>query len=78
MSRMSDTGIDAQQRALETREVTITIRLPPMLVDRVEELHATEPEFLEHVIEYALTRRSIYQHIRELELAEKSQTTVED
>lgn len=58
--------------------MTITIRLPPRLADRVKELQATDPGFLEHVIEYALTRRSIYQHIRELELAEKSHATVED
>ncbi len=61
----------------EISEVTITLRLPPRLADRVEELQATEPEFLEHVIEYALTRRSVLQHIRELELAEKSHTTEE-
>ncbi len=61
----------------ETREVTITLRLPPRLADRVEESHASDPEFFEHILEYALTRRSVLQHIRELELAEKSHTTEE-
>lgn len=60
---------------MKTREVTLTLRLPRATADEAELLHAIEPEFLEHVIQYALTRRSIYQHIRELELAEKSHTT---
>ncbi len=73
MSKMSDTGIEEQQRASETCEVTITLRLPPGIVDQVRELHAVEPEFLEHVVQYALTRRSVYRHIRERELAENEE-----
>lgn len=49
----------------ETREVTLTLRLPLVLADQVEEVHAAEPEFLERVVLYGLTRRSIYHAIRE-------------
>ncbi len=61
----------------KTSEVTITLRLPPRLADRVRELKSADPTFLDHVVEWALTRRSILQHIRELDLAEKSHTTEE-
>lgn len=48
-----------------TREVTLTLRLPPHLADQAEEVHAAEPEFLERIVLYGLTRRSIYHAIRE-------------
>ncbi len=81
MSKMSDTGIDAQQRAHETREVTLTLRLPPKLADQVEEIHATEPEFLERVVRYGLTRRGLLFRLLEREReraeADKSHTAEE-
>ena len=49
----------------ETREVTLTLRLPPHIADQAATVHAAEPEFLERVVFYGLTRRSIYHAIRE-------------
>ena len=57
--------------------VTITLRLPPGTADKVEELHAAEPGFLEHIVQYALTHRAIYRGILERGLADKSHTTEE-
>ncbi len=51
----------------ETKNVTITLRLPPDIADQVEELHAAEPEFLERVVQTAIVRRWIYRGIRERE-----------
>ena len=49
----------------ETREVTLTLRLPLDFAARAEAVHADEPEFLERVVLYGLTRRSIYRHLQE-------------
>ena len=65
MSKMSDSGIQEQQRAHETREVTIKITLPHDIADQAEEIQRTDPEFLSRVVLYGLTRRSIYQGIRD-------------
>jgi len=51
----------------ETKNVTITLRLPPDIARQVEEVHAAEPEFLERVVRTALLRRWIYRGIRESE-----------
>ena len=75
MSKMSDTGIDDQQRALETREVTNTLRLPRSIADKVEELHAADPELLGQLVESRLTRWAIYRLMRAR--VDKSQTTEE-
>lgn len=49
----------------ETREVTLTLRLPPDIAEQAEEVHAAEPEFLERVVLYGITRRRVYRDIRD-------------
>ena len=49
----------------ETREVTLTLRLPIDAADQAEAIHKVEPEFLERVVLYGLTRRLIYKGIRD-------------
>ena len=49
----------------ETKEVTITIRLPHGIADQVEEFHAAAPEYLERVVLQAAIRRGVYQQLRE-------------
>ena len=49
----------------ETREVTLTLRLPPDIATQAEEVQKTDPEFLSRVVLYGLTRRSIYHSTRE-------------
>lgn len=51
----------------ETKEVTITVRLPRDLAEQAEKVNREEPEFLSRVVLYGLTRRSIYRHLRENE-----------
>ena len=51
----------------EPKEVTITLRLPHDIADRVEEVHTAEPEYLERVVQAAIIRRWIYSGIRERE-----------
>ena len=48
----------------ETREVTITLRLPHDIAVQAEEVQKTDPEFLSRIALYGLTRRSIYHQLR--------------
>ena len=50
----------------ESCEVTLTLRLPHDIADQAEAVHAAEPEFLERVVLYGLTRRSIYHQLRDI------------
>ena len=54
----------------ETRSVQLSVRLPRDIADQAEEVQATDPDFLSRVVLYGLTRRSIYQHLRENESAD--------
>jgi hypothetical protein len=49
----------------ETRSVQLNVRLPREIADQVEEVQASDPEFLSRVVMYGLTRRSIYRHLRD-------------
>ena len=49
----------------ETRSVQLKVRLPRDIAAQAEEVQKTDPEFLSRVVLYGLTRRSIYQHLRE-------------
>ena len=49
----------------ETRSVEITVRLPHDIAEQAEEVQKADPEFLSRVVLYGLTRRSIYQQLRE-------------
>ncbi len=68
MGKISDSGIDDQQRASETREVTITLRLPPDIADQVGEIQKRDPEFLDRIVLQATIRRGIYKSMKEREL----------
>lgn len=49
----------------ETCSVQLTVRLPRDIAAQAEEVQRTDPEFLSRVVLYGLTRRSIYEHLRE-------------
>lgn len=49
----------------ETRSVQLSVRLPRDIADQAEEVQASDPEFLSRVVLYGLTRRSIYNHLRQ-------------
>ena len=49
----------------ETRSVQLSVHLPSDIAAQAEEVQANDPEFLSRVVLYGLTRRSIYQHLRE-------------
>jgi len=49
----------------ETRSVQLSVRLPSDIAAQAEEVQENDPEFLSRVVLYGLTRRSIYQHLRE-------------
>ncbi len=49
----------------ETCSVQLNVRLPRDIAAQAEEVQRTDPEFLSRVVLYGLTRRSIYQHLRE-------------
>jgi hypothetical protein len=48
----------------ETCSVHLSVRLPRNIAEHAEEVQKTDPEFLSRVVMYGLTRRSIYQHLR--------------
>jgi len=48
----------------ETRSVQINVRLPKDMAAQAEEVQKTDPEFLSRVVQYGLTRRSIYRHLK--------------
>ena len=51
----------------ETRAVQLNVQLPRDIAAQAEEVQDSDPEFLSRVVLYGLTRRSIYQQLREHE-----------
>ena len=49
----------------DSKEVTITIRLPHDIPEQAEAVQKSDPEFLSRVVLYGLTRRSICRGIRD-------------
>jgi hypothetical protein len=45
----------------DTRPVEVVLQLPDELADDVEEIQRRDPDFLNRVVRYGLTRRAIYQ-----------------
>ncbi len=48
----------------DTRPVELVVNLPEGLVDEVEAVRQTDPEFLSDVIVYGLCRRTIFEELR--------------
>ncbi len=59
----------------ETRSVQLSVRLPRDIAVQAEEVQRSDPEFLSRVVLYGLTRRSIYQHLRESDGPSAPETT---
>lgn len=51
----------------ETESVQLNVTLPKDIAAQAEEVQKTDPEFLSRVILYGLTRRAIYNKLREQE-----------
>ena len=51
-----------------SRSVQISVRLPNDVAAEAEEVQRSDPDFLSRVIQYGLTRRSIYRRLRQEEL----------
>lgn len=49
----------------ETVRVTLTVTLPKDIAAQAEEVQNTDPEFLSKVVLYGITRRLVYQHLRQ-------------
>lgn len=54
-------------RMWNTRSVQLDVRLPNDLAAEAEEVQRSDPDFLSRVVQYGLTRRSIYRRLREAE-----------
>lgn len=54
-------------RMWNTRSVKLNVRLPNDLATEAEEVQHVDPDFLSRVVQYGLTRRSIYRRLREAE-----------
>ena len=51
----------------ETRSVNLNVRLPRDIARKAEAVQESDPEFLSRVLIGGLTRRSIYEHLKEQE-----------
>ncbi len=49
----------------ETRSVSLNVRLPRDVARRAEAVQDSDPEFLSRVLVSGLTRRSIYEYLKE-------------
>src|SRR5210317_2317517 len=58
----------------ETCSVQLNVRLPRDIAAQAEEVQRTDPDFLSRVILYGLTRRAIYNNLREQGQASTSET----
>lgn len=47
----------------ETCAVELRVRLPRPVADEVAEVQKRDPEFLSRMVMYAVTRRTIYDHL---------------
>ncbi len=54
----------------ETRSVQLSVRLPSDIAAQAEAVQEKDPEFLSRVVLYGLTRRSIYEHLRQSDTSE--------
>lgn len=54
-------------RMWNTRSVQLNVRLPNDLAAEAEEVQRSDPDFLSRVVQYGLTRRSIYRRLRDAE-----------
>lgn len=54
----------------ETRSIQLDVRLPRDLAAQAEQVMKDDPEFFSRIVLYGLTRRSIYNHLREGELGQ--------
>lgn len=50
-----------------TRSVRLNVRLPKDVASEAEEVQRSDPDLLSRVVQYGLTRRSIYNRLRETE-----------
>lgn len=55
-----------------TRSVQLNVRLPNDIAAEAEEVQRTDPDFLGRVIQYGLTRRTIYRRLRDADARERS------
>lgn len=53
-----------------TRSVQLSVRLPSDVASEAEEVQRSDPDFLCRIIQYGLTRRSIYRGLRDAEGSE--------
>lgn len=49
----------------ETCSVQLNVRLPREVAEKAEQVQETDPDFLSRVVLYGLTRRSVYNHLRD-------------
>lgn len=47
----------------ETCAIELHVRLPQSLVDEVERVRESDPEVLNRIVAYGLTRRAIFDHL---------------
>ncbi|TFG63156.1 MAG: hypothetical protein E4H28_06770 [Gemmatimonadales bacterium] len=63
----------------DTRSVELSIDLPSVLADTVEEVRERDPEYLERVIRYGMARRAVYQSLsRQIDLQPEAPESPQD
>ncbi len=51
----------------EKRKVILEVTLTDGAAEQAEALQESDPEFLSRIVEYGLTRKSIYDHLKSIE-----------
>lgn len=47
----------------ETRAIDLSVRLPQALAEEVERVRRQDPEMLNRIVAYGVTRRAIFDHL---------------
>ena len=63
--RQTPSGLRAKLRMWRTRSVRLNVRLPDDVSVLAEELQQSDPDFMNWIVQYGLTRRSIYDQMRD-------------
>ena len=61
-----------------SRPVQLNVRLPNDIAAQAEEVQETDPDFLSRIILYGLTRRSIYNHLRDSDELESVRSSLDN
>ena len=61
-----------------SRPVQLNVRLPHDIAAQAEEVQESDPDFMSRVVLYGLTRRSIFNHLRDADEVESVRSSLDN